>query len=91
MDWDSNGDISFGEFVYAFTKWVDVDGEETVEDLVSWISLSPPKSSSTETALPASNSECFFGNPLPPEARPLRLPFPQYRPLSLPRPQQPIR
>lgn len=34
MDWDSNGDISFGEFVYAFTKWVDVDGEETVEDLV---------------------------------------------------------
>lgn len=53
MDWDSNGDISFGEFVYAFTKWVDVDGEETVEDLVSWISLSPPKSSSTETALPA--------------------------------------
>lgn len=34
MDWDSNGDISFGEFVYAFTKWVDIDGEETVEDLV---------------------------------------------------------
>ncbi|CAN0330377.1 unnamed protein product [Pylaiella littoralis] len=33
MDWDSNGDISFGEFVYAFTKWVDVDGEETLEDL----------------------------------------------------------
>eukprot|EP00903_Cladosiphon_okamuranus_P012072 g11333.t1 len=33
MDWDSNGDISFGEFVYAFAKWVDVDGEETVEDL----------------------------------------------------------
>eukprot|EP00752_Nemacystus_decipiens_P011767 g10443.t1 len=33
MDWDSNGDISFGEFVYAFTKWVDVDGEETAEDL----------------------------------------------------------
>ena len=29
MDWDSNGDISFGEFVYAFTKWVDVEhGDE---------------------------------------------------------------
>lgn len=28
MDWDSNGDISFGEFVYAVTKWIDVDGEE---------------------------------------------------------------
>ncbi|CAM9343452.1 unnamed protein product, partial [Hapterophycus canaliculatus] len=33
MDWDSNGDISFGEFVYAFTKWVDVDGEETIEEV----------------------------------------------------------
>ncbi|CAN0293544.1 unnamed protein product, partial [Scytosiphon promiscuus] len=32
MDWDSNGDISFGEFVYAFTKWIDVDGEDTVEE-----------------------------------------------------------
>ncbi|CAN0584619.1 unnamed protein product [Ectocarpus sp. 12 AP-2014] len=35
MDWDSNGDISFGEFVYAFTKWVDVDGEDTADELVS--------------------------------------------------------
>lgn len=34
MDWDSNGDISFGEFVYAFTKWVDVDGEDTADELV---------------------------------------------------------
>ncbi|CAM9932232.1 unnamed protein product, partial [Ectocarpus sp. 13 AM-2016] len=33
MDWDSNGDISFGEFVYAFTKWVDVDGEDTADEL----------------------------------------------------------
>lgn len=41
MDWDSNGDISFGEFVYAFTKWVDVDGEETVEDLVRLCPLLP--------------------------------------------------
>lgn len=37
MDWDSNGDISFGEFVYAFTKWVDVEtgDEDTVEHMVS--------------------------------------------------------
>ncbi|CAM9690283.1 unnamed protein product [Phaeothamnion confervicola] len=28
MDWDSNGDISFEEFVYAFTKWVDIDDDE---------------------------------------------------------------
>lgn len=49
MDWDSNGDISFGEFVYAFTKWVDVDGEDTVEELVSrrpdrvgWLLPTPP-------------------------------------------------
>ena len=34
MDWDANGDICFGEFVYAFTKWVDIDGEDTMEALV---------------------------------------------------------
>lgn len=28
MDWDSNGDISFGEFVYALAKWIDIDGGE---------------------------------------------------------------
>lgn len=28
MDWDSNGDLSFGEFVYAFSKWVDIEGAD---------------------------------------------------------------
>lgn len=32
MDWDTNGDISFGEFVYAFTKWVDLEEEEPSHD-----------------------------------------------------------
>lgn len=27
MDWDHNGNVDFGEFVYAFTKWVDIDEE----------------------------------------------------------------
>lgn len=36
MDWDSNGDISFGEFVYAFTKWADFENgdEDTIEGRV---------------------------------------------------------
>ena len=46
MDWDSNGDISFGEFVYAFTKWVDFEGEDdTVEHQVRGVICAfPPPS-----------------------------------------------
>eukprot|EP00639_Heterosigma_akashiwo_P005474 CAMPEP_0194587726 /NCGR_PEP_ID=MMETSP0292-20121207/19333_1 /TAXON_ID=39354 /ORGANISM="Heterosigma akashiwo, Strain CCMP2393" /LENGTH=425 /DNA_ID=CAMNT_0039444047 /DNA_START=89 /DNA_END=1366 /DNA_ORIENTATION=+ len=31
MDWDHNGSISFEEFVYAFTRWVDVDDEDEAD------------------------------------------------------------
>jgi len=31
MDWDQNGSITFEEFVYAFTRWVDIDNEDEDE------------------------------------------------------------
>jgi len=32
MDWDQNGFITFADFVYAFTRWVDVDGDDDDEE-----------------------------------------------------------
>lgn len=28
MDWDSNGTIDFAEFVFAFSSWVDIEGDD---------------------------------------------------------------
>jgi calcium-binding protein CML len=32
MDWDSDGNIDFEEFVFTFSKWMDLGDDEDKED-----------------------------------------------------------